>query len=352
MQLPHLTYKAYSITFVLVIICIFAPALIIGLNLEPLEGDLTRIGYYPEKEYGWNKTSHQVINKSIHEGKLDNTYDVIILGDSFTHVSSSWADIFSHISGLKVARFHTDKYDVYSFVNLLKSQNKLPKLFIYESVERYLKFRLEKYDTCPAQNVSNTSTSVMKYTKNTARFSSSYNRDTSTGFYDLAYILKFTFANFVKEHGRVNKFELTDSSRFSNNKPNEILLYSEDLNTIKWAAKDLEKIRCNALHIQNLVQESESSSFVLLVAPDKTTVYSDFLKHKLIGESKLELLTKNNQLNFLRVDDYLKQKVAEGEKDIYYPNNTHWSYQGHELVAKKMLKYLESNGVISISKEL
>jgi hypothetical protein len=329
------------------IVCIFVPALIIGLNLEPLDGDLTRIGYFSEKDYGWNQTSHKVIKKNIHEGKLEDTYDVIILGDSFTHVTSSWADIFSHISGLKVGRFHTDKYDVYSFVELLRSQNKLPKLFIYESVERYLKFRLEKHEICPAQVVKNININAMEYTKNTEVFSSIHNRDNSPGFYDLAYIIKYSFANFVKEHRKVNKYELTDSYRFSNNKSNEILLYSEDLNTIKWAPKDWEKIRCNGLHIQNLVQESESTSFVLLVAPDKTTVYKDFIKHEFIGESKLELLTAGNELNFLKIDGYLRQKVAEGEKDIYYPNNTHWSYQGHELVANKVLEYLEGKTIIT-----
>lgn len=343
----NLSFKTYSITFVLVIVCIFVPALITGLNLEPLDGDLTRIGYFSEKDYGWNQTSHKVIKKNIHEGKLEDTYDVIILGDSFTHVTSSWADIFSHISGLKVARFHTDKYDVYSFVKLLRSQNKLPKLFIYESVERYLKFRLEKHENCLEQVVKNININAMEYTNNTEVFSSIHNRNYSSGFYDLAYIIKYSFANAVKEHGKVNRYELTDSYRFSNNKSNEILLYSEDLNTIKWTPKDWEKIRCNALHLQNLVQKSESTSFVLLVAPDKTTVYKDFIKHDFLGESKLELLTVGNELNFIRVDDYLRQKVEEGEKDIYYPNNTHWSYQGHELVANKVLEYLEGKKIIT-----
>ena len=88
------------------------------------------------------------------------------------------------------------------------------------------------------------------------------------------------------------------------------------------------------------------TTFVFLVAPDKTTIYKKFIQEKNVSGSQLDLLASNKELNFLRIDNFLTRKVEQGEKDIYWPNNTHWSYRGHELVAEQVISYLTEKKLI------
>jgi len=344
-----ISFKTYVKALLIIIGMIFIPALFVDLLQDPLNGDLTRIGMFSENDYGWNKASLKLAQEPKLKGNINEHYDVIILGDSFSHNSSSWSKILSLSTNLNIGQFHTNKYhDVFEFINLLKSNGNLPRVFIYESVERGLKSRLKKFNECPSQSTKYSNIPTIKYNINEL-LEVPYLRNSKLRVDDLGFTLQYIKANLLENHGKVNKFKLNNSSLFSNLRSDEILVYSDDLNTTLWSDNDWNKIKCNALHIQDILNKSKLTAFVFLVAPDKTTVYKKFIDKNNISGSRLDILASSGELNFLRVDDFLTQKIEQGEKDIYWPNDTHWSYRGHKLVAEKMISYLIEKNLIKIA---
>lgn len=346
-----ISFKTYLKVFLTMVSIFFVPLLFIGLRHDSLNGDLTRIGFYSENDFGWLQPSVQLTKGKSNnlEGNITTQYDVVVLGDSFSHVSSSWIAIFSEITGLDVGVFNLKNIkDSNTLITSLQNNKTLPKLFIYQSVERNLKSRLGGPCTKPLEFAAPTS-QIMMYKKAVAK-TEPYNRSRTFELNDLGYIWKYIRANMTDDHGKVDKHQLVKDNLFSNKKSNELLVYNNDMNSTKWTTNDWSEIACNALTIQNSLHNINNgdSTFVFLAAPDKSTVYNDFIVgNKNISDSRLNVLSDYENLNFVRVDELLIQKVNDGEIDIYWPNNTHWSYKGHVLVAEKMLQYLTAKKIMS-----
>jgi hypothetical protein len=346
-----ISFKTYLKVFIAAASIVFAPVLYMDLMHESLNGDLTRIGFYPENDFGWLEPSKKLVNrKSINlEGNINTLYDVIVLGDSFSHVSSSWIAIFSEITGLKVGVFHLKNFnDSNTLITSLRTNQKLPKLFIYQSVERSLKARLGG-DCKKHSEITPHIPQTITYEKGIA-ITEPYIRDIKLQLDDLGYMWKFIKANIANNHGKVDKHQLVKDNLFSNKKSKELLVFDDDIISTKWTTNDWSEITCNAMTMQSNLQHISNgdTTFVLLVAPDKSTIYTKFIVgNEIISGSRLNLLAEYEDLNFVRVDELLIQKVNDGERDIYWPNNTHWSYKGHALIAEKVLQYLTEKKIIA-----
>ncbi|MFT5116422.1 MAG: hypothetical protein ACI8P9_005793 [Parasphingorhabdus sp.] len=51
-------------------------------------------------------------------------------------------------------------------------------------------------------------------------------------------------------------------------------------------------------------------------------------------------------LNYLRLDNVLIEHVRAGTVDLYNPNNTHWSFGGHVIVAQELVRYMKRRNII------
>jgi len=342
-----ISFKTYTIALLIIIGLFFIPLLVLDLKLDSLTGDLTRIGKFSENEYGWRMKSFQLAEETELKGDIKQYYDVIILGDSFSHNPSSWVTILSQSTSLKVGLFEVNDYlDVFDFIKRLKHNKNLPRIFIYQSVERKLKERLKKYNECPLKkSYYSNNLSAIEYSTNDIEVIP-YFLNRRIRIDDLGYTLKYVQANLLAEHGQVNQFKLKNASLFSNLKSDNILVFSGDLETLNWTNKDWVKIKCNALQVQKYINETTLTDFVFLVAPDKTTVYKKYIDKNNISGSHLEVLSSDIMLNFIRLDDFLIKKIEQGEVDIYWPNDTHWSYRGHQLVAENVIRYLTNKKLI------
>src|SRR5438067_5273960 len=56
--------------------------------LQPLSGDLTRLGLLPERAFGWNAEQPTVTGRSATVEKLEDA-DILVIGDSFS-VDGIW----------------------------------------------------------------------------------------------------------------------------------------------------------------------------------------------------------------------------------------------------------------------
>src|SRR3954449_10381457 len=101
----HRRYALLLVGLSLVLVAGFAAW---GHWLEPLSGDLTRIGWYAENDYGWTEPKLRFEPPPAEEGRLDGEYDALAVGDSFTasHTTGvAWPNFFAHDTGLRTAIF-------------------------------------------------------------------------------------------------------------------------------------------------------------------------------------------------------------------------------------------------------
>src|SRR5580692_12126498 len=99
-------------------------ALLLAARQEKLTGDLTRLGGYGEREFGWTGIEEQFNPPLAQPGRLDAGYDIVVIGDSFslrttpdrqTRTGSFWTDFLANESGLSVGVFDVADTSVKKF---------------------------------------------------------------------------------------------------------------------------------------------------------------------------------------------------------------------------------------------
>lgn len=333
------------------------PSLITGLSLQHIDGDLTRLGYYSENDFGWNKKQYRYSPALSEKGKLGNQYDIVIIGDSFSASPSpsqvidgrSYSNYLANDTGLRVGIFHVDDQPVPELLLALANQSKPPIAIVYQTVERAMKYRLRWNTNCPLEL-----NKVRRESIQPGRTIHTYEpvpvwRDTSLGLLDFRYTSKYLFAYLTNHrfNKRVIKARLSRNDLFSNSKSGHILLLSDDERKFSWSRQDWESMKCTILNMQNMVQKNGKSSFIFMVAPDKSSVYAPFISDRQMPSSHLSNL-ESEDLNFLRLDSVLTEHARTGTVDVYLPNNTHWSYEGHLIVAKELIAYLKARNIVNI----
>src|SRR5258708_36544304 len=78
-----------------------------GRHFEPLTGDLTRIGWFAENEFGWTLPQRRFVPPLAPAASLDGRYELIAIGDSFpaegTHPGTAWPQAVAGCPGPAVA---------------------------------------------------------------------------------------------------------------------------------------------------------------------------------------------------------------------------------------------------------
>ena len=347
MKKLRISYKIYSTFFLVIVLEITLPAALTGSFLEPLSGDLTRIGYYSENYFGWNDEEYEYLPKLSQKGTLEDDYDIVIIGDSFSnHRSMSqtpegayWTSSLARETGLRVGVFDLEKYSVDELLEHYKNISTPPKLIIYQTIERALKGRLGKRIACP-DKLYLPPPMVVEFEPIDVK-PKAYRRKTKVQNLDIGYTLKFIANQLANDYlnDEVVLKKLAGHQLFSNKKSEYLLFYKGDLKKMHWTKSDWQEIKCNALELQNKVQKDGVTLFLFLVAPDKHTIYSNFFLGKKESHSQLNIF-EDSALNYLRLDTILIEHARNGEKDLYLPNDTHWSFKAHSLVAKKVVDFM------------
>jgi hypothetical protein len=95
-------------------------------------------------------------------------------------------------------------------------------------------------------------------------------------------------------------------------------------------------------------QKNGKTLFVGMAAPDKLTAYFDMIKD--FDHDKIHWMTeidKHPGLNMVPLLKALRREIANGERDVYLPNDTHWESAGHRTVARALLEHLKRMGVLA-----
>ncbi|MCX7066507.1 MAG: hypothetical protein NTW85_02245 [Methylococcales bacterium] len=149
-HLYPVSFKKYS----LILLSFFLFAIVIELGMEfyfeKLYGDLTRVGYFTERDFGW-RSPQQVIPPELFKDYPLAEADILVIGDSFS-TPRAWQTRLV-VDGLKVATMHWNELGKSVIANheplpdnlgeALRAAGFKGRYLVIESIERYFQFRME-----------------------------------------------------------------------------------------------------------------------------------------------------------------------------------------------------------------
>ncbi|HVJ54641.1 MAG TPA: hypothetical protein VM689_19425 [Aliidongia sp.] len=323
-------------------------------GLEPLWGDLTRMGWRSENDFGWTVPKERFQPLAAEVGALDRHYDVVAIGDSFTGESrwrpgTSWPHYLAHDTGLKVGIFDRD-FDLLG--RLLASPGFAadpPSVVIYEVVERHL----AQSNPWPADTACPTAAEPPHVTLTQGlpsappiedrRRTERYWNELPVS-YGLAYLERNALRALIgHETTEAVELDLARGGLFSSRQDRKLLVYGEDFNKLGWTEAQWRGAACSLLSLQARVEANGRTLFLAMVAPDKLTAYGPYLADAPFrGISRLDLVAVPG-LNLVRFDQGFEPTE---HIDLYLPDDTHWSTVGHALAAKLVERKLRALGAL------
>jgi hypothetical protein len=321
--------------------------------LQPIDGDLARVGGYAENDFGY-RSPQAVFEKNLFKvatslSEYDKPYDIVLLGDSFSvdqvKRRFGWQNFFINRTGLSMIVFDTRRFWPVEIYESPAFKKYPPKVFVFESVERYLYERVAYFSgmtPTPAAPASESSDLFANATP--PRLPLHEELPNPHPGFDPDHVLGHLGAGMQRHihlNNQVVEIPLAKKGLFSSPNDTDMLVYFDEFKKQTLSESDYSKLRAGAEIFQKIIESNGITRFVLLVAPDKSSTFAPYLKNadqataNLIAE-----LAENPALPVPRTDLVLSRAVAGGQQDIYLPNDSHWGSLGHKLFAQTLADYL------------
>lgn len=350
-----ITVKSYSLSLIWLTTSLFLILMAIGFFLEPLSGDLTRLGWYSEYNFGWNEPQKAFESELFsRETAYQNYADIVVIGDSFSMGGTGyeWQNFFVTETGLSVAAFGLYGVDLRikdellpEIVNSKAFQERPPRVVVFEKVERWLDNMGDAIDDCQVNHPNPPEFSInMQPVLNPAPLHEVFRKESSLSSQNIAYAAQFLNKLMFSRRSRsvVMRLDLDKLKFFSSRQSDTLLLYKHELKKASWDTLKIAKIKCILLSMQNRVQANGKTLFVAMIVPDKLTAYSHHLVDRTYANlSVFDALAAGHSLNLVRLDWAMQAAIDKGIIDIYLPNDTHWGYRGHQIAAASLAQYLK-----------
>jgi hypothetical protein len=352
-------FRRYSVALVGVALATLGSILAMALWLAPLKnqelGDLARIGWYSNNLWSFRKPIAEFAQPLYKVVKQYDKYsDVYILGDSFSlRPHQSWPNYLASagISSQVVGIGDEPDRSVEELVASPLFQERPPKVVVYASVERAFQWRMERiYADCAQPAVPRPEIKIEPgLQRNLAGrevlqpMKGDLSEDQIT--YARDFIVKNLDRRLFAKRWQVYDRSLK-AARFSSVVADRVLLISDDAEKAYWTEADLAHMRCVLRSFQNKVQANAKTLFVVMVIPDKLSVYHADLVDPASQPVSIIPRLEDPALLSTRLDRALRAAVERGEIDVYLPNDTHWGPVGHRLAAETLLALLREQGVL------
>lgn len=343
---------------------VFAAAglgLAVAAWLQPLSGDLTRLGWWPERRFGWNGVEEHFDPPLARPGRLDRGADILVLGDSFssrqplsqTPAGGYWPNWLARDTGLTVAVLDSYRVTLEELVAALPRMRPTPVAVVLQDAERYVPQRHGAADGgCDAgadgvprpQSIQPSSARPIVQRRATALPLA----DPPIG-YGLQYLWRSgLLALGAAPPTEVAMVSLNRGALFSSRDDRSMLLHRDELRLVPAADPAWRRAGCALLTWQGRVQAAVPTVFLTVLAPDRLTAYANVLAERTTERPNgTAVLAADPRLHLARLDQAFQAAVAAGEVDLYLPNDTHWSSRGHALAARTVREDLQRRGVLT-----
>ncbi|MDE2198759.1 MAG: hypothetical protein KGJ41_07035 [Rhodospirillales bacterium] len=336
-------YPRYNRILFGLIAAMLGGALAVSAWLQPMAGDLVRLGGYSENSFGWRGGQVAFSPPLARQGGRG---DIVVLGDSFslrtspdrqTRYGGFWTDFLAAESGDTVA------VHAFARVSLRRLLRELapapPRLVIVELAERTLLRRLGgKALPCPAAPAMRTvwprHRRAVQPHPIARRWSLFASADQTADF-----LWKNLMRDALRhDHTEVWRLPLARDDLFTSRDAGTLLAYGHDTGKRAWSPADWAGIDCRLRRMQALVEAGGRTRFLFMMAPDKSAAYAPYLADPTWRSHSAARLPGVRQVHLDRV---LGAAIAAGVRDVYLPDDTHWGSAGARLAARAVGKALE-----------
>lgn len=301
-------------------------------------GELPRLSYKPDMVFPRESVNDLPVQHIRFKEYED--IDVLTIGDSFSNgfargKNPFYQDYIASNNNMKVMNINTIGDEGLSFDTIIALYNsgtldKLkPEYIILQAVERRAILRFSRdmdwnltydeekivssisqdfYDYIPEPMFIN------KLNYNAVIYNILYHFD------DNAFISKIYEATLSKDV-------------FTGNNTNKLLFYYEDLYYIDWANKANITLMNDNLNKLQALLDKKGIKLYFMPAADKSNVYSEYFVNEYPKSNLFEQLREvEKKYTFIDTKKVLQKLVADGVKDVYYKDDTHWGYKGSQAI--------------------
>ncbi|QDL55233.1 alginate O-acetyltransferase AlgX-related protein [Rhodoferax aquaticus] len=329
----NLSSLSYLKWFSLPVLAFVVIAIPLNLYFEPISGELTRIGHWSERDFGWQQPQPTV---AVHaNGTSITNPDVVVLGDSFTH-PNIWQSYLAESRNLNVLSFQYQ--DVACVDNWLHwvAERRYPNLHtvVIETVERGFVPLFRNFNNCPRRTPKSFQLAENNVTPSRPQkgltLDAGYLIPTATN------TLRAAWSDGSMVSGEVINVPLSTDKLFSNRKANRLLYFADDELKRSWSDKDQAAAVANLNRFQDNLAK-KGLRLVVIVVPDKSSVYRPYLSNEAskVGYPDVFEQLKTAGVTNVNLLSYFQHAAGE-TVDLYLPNDTHLSTQGYRLMASKV----------------
>ena len=334
-----LAMQRYLIIFAMAAGCTLLAACGLSWWFEPIEGDLTRIGSYSERDFGWNAAQAVVAVRE--NGKMVVSPDVMVLGDSFSE-RNIWQSALAAQSGLTTLSFNYSQNHCIGAWADRAARNPATRTVVIQTVERAFVSRFKEVSSCSLASI----TPWEGVAGNTARQRSTWPMQMHVQHTALVAMQSIKLHQLgvagILQDKVVNVPIDPQCGKFSNRAQGRFLYFGEDEEKWQWTAAEVAIAVSNVARLQAIVQ-GHGKRFVFVVVPDKSSVYLPCLTlpSNIRGIPPVNI----NALLIARgihTPDVLGQLQQMSPKvvDLYNPDNTHFGTPGYLALARLVQPYV------------
>ncbi len=331
-----LSFKKYS----LMLVC---PFLLLALliwsmeaRFEPLNGDLTRLGYLLEEDFGWNMQQPLVPVEHLKSFSIEEA-DVLVIGDSFSAGLIWQSRLVSE--GLKPATLYWKALLLCEDIGTaVRRAGFRGRYMVIESVER--SFQKGMSYSCDktiniTKNAYTGSVPVTDRPKSPSAKNPLGGEWMIKALYNKIKLSKLNTSQDFIEFGRVRTIPIDGCKLFTNKMCEYGLFYSKDFKKKTYSAT------ANVLAVNRNLQKVGIQT-IWLVVPDKSTVYLGFGKYN--KNPYVNIWQELAQYKELTVPNLDEKFIRESQqvKDFYAPNNTHLSTSGYLFLGDMVVNYVKN----------
>lgn len=344
-----MNYKKFSLVFI--ISCIFfviLNAFIYNFFTKEIltykTHDLSRMGYLTSLASTLQAEERNLPRKQMYLDDInDNPVDLLVIGDSFAGglgggVNPFFQDFIATYNNLNVVTIGA--FEQYNFIDLLIIlinsgwiEKYKPRYVLIESVGRNTVKRFSRnFDftqSAPVEEII----SFYKLPPATGTLPKSFFINTGN--------LKFLLYNFLYLFSEnafisdVHKFRLS-KPLFSVSDGKDLLVIRKALNKFKkYTPENISLLNSNLNIISNMLQEKNTKLYFMPIV-DKFDLYSEFIEDNPHPKNKFFLLLRplDKKYSFIDTKVLLLESINDGVKDVFHPDDTHWSWRASEKIFK------------------
>lgn len=314
-------------------------------------GDLARMSYLVDVIQRKNTVDLKKVHLSQNEYTNQNI-EILTIGDSFSNghaggKNSYYQDYISTLYNRSVLNLNPQKIENTSnyieIISLFANSGYLEKMgvkyVIIESVQREALVRFAKNDLNFFINTDKNLQNMFENLKQTYDIEKLHTLKpliiNNLNFNAFIYYMKY----YIKGYGKLNSsvyIEKLNKELFSSKSNSELVFFHEDIKKLSLETK--ENINLLNQNFNNLaaILEKKGIKLIFMPAVDKYNLYRPYIVSNNYKESVFfeYLSTLDKKYIFINTKEILSKSLKEGEKDVFYADDTHWSYKASETIIK------------------